>query len=213
MAVKKLALASISPDNFLQTKSNLKGKEQFTVQSEKRMSQDSGWPRFYFERDHRPLHDITITIKGSCIISNVFSNQNMLQLWLLEFTLVLDVNFQRSWMVLNSSKRGTFNQSSLSYILRLDLIHILGFMSPRLLGQLCLSSAVVFISCHYICLFLGQEKQDSQPLILAFSPYNVCSALLTEGPWVSLVPQHPLAFPIRSSPKTLKFPFFQKTYL
>lgn len=44
MAVKKLALASISPDNFLQTKSSLKGKEQFTVQSEKRMSQDSGWP-------------------------------------------------------------------------------------------------------------------------------------------------------------------------
>lgn len=114
-------------------------------------------------------------------------------------------------MVLNSSKRGTFKPSFTFLHIEIRFDPHLGLHVPQTLGELCPFPAIVFIHCYYSSLFLGQEKQDSQPLILALSLYDVCSPPLTEGPQVSLVPQQPLAFPIRSYPKALKLPFSDKS--
>lgn len=200
MAGKKLALASISPDNFLQTKSNLKGKEQFTVQSRKRMSQDSGWPWFYFKRDHRPLHDMTITIKGSCIICNVFSNQNKLKLWLLECTLALDVNFQRSWMVLNSSKRGTFKPILTFPHIEIRFDPHLGVRVPQTFG----TAVSLLCNCFYlVSLYLlipGTRKAGLPASDSGTFPHITCALLPSlkglESAWCLSNPLHsPLGVP------------------
>lgn len=123
-------------------------------------------------------------LKGACIICDLFSNQNILKVWFLEFSFILDVNFQRSWTALNSSKKGGNSQFP-TYWEILDLIHSLGFVSSSPLGQLCHFPAIaVFMDCHTVAYSCDKNSTISPPLISSTFPRSVWAALT----WYLLLP-------------------------